>query len=323
MFRTIMTGVMISLAALTSPAAGQSSWPSKQLRLVVPFPPGGNVDVAARIVAERLQPLLGQPAIIENKPGAGGLIAGEFVAKSDPDGHTLFVGANGPVLFAPIMAGRRAYEWRNDFAPISTLTVTPIILQVKPALPAKDMKELVDLARSQPGKLNMAAPGAGSTNHLMSELMQSLSGLSLTTIQYKGNAPPTNDLVAGHVDFNFDQISVALPFVQNGKTRALAITGAARHKSLPDVPTFSEAGFGNIDGLTFTALLAPAKTPSAAIERLNGALRTILAEDTVRAKFEQIGSQALHMTPGEFRQYLEKEDARWLPVVKKLVAASK
>lgn len=323
MIRSIMASAAIALTMLAFPALAQNEWPTKPVRLIVPFAPGGNVDAAARIVAERLQPMLAQPMVIENRPGAGGLIAGEFAAKADPDGHTLFVGANGPVLFAPWLAGRRAYEWRNDFAPISTLSVTPIILQVKPSLPVKSMKELVDLAKSQPGKLNMASPGAGSTNHLMSELMQSLFGLSWTTVQYKGNAPATNDLIAGHVDFNIDQISVALPFVQSGKTRALAITGASRHKALPDVPTFSEAGFGDIDGLTFTALLAPARTPATVIERLNSVLATVLDESAVRAKFEQLGSQAVHMTPAAFRQYLEKEDARWLPVVKRLAAGSK
>jgi tripartite-type tricarboxylate transporter receptor subunit TctC len=311
--------LLLAAALITSaaPVVAQGKWPERTVKLVVPYPPGGNVDGAARIVGERMQEMLGQPVVIENKPGAGGLVAGEFVAKSEPDGYTLFVGANGPILFAPEMASRRAYEWRKDFVPISTISVTPIVLQVHPSVPAKTLKELFALAKEQPGKLNMASPGVGTSNHLMSELMQSRLGLSWVTVQYKGNAPATNDLIAGHVQFNLDQMSVALPFIRDGKTRALAVTGDKRLASLPDVPTFKEAGHPEIEGLTFTALLAPAKTPDAVVARLETTLAAVLADPAVKAKFDALGAEARSMTRAAFQAYLEKEDGTWIPIIRK------
>jgi len=317
MLRKCLFTVGLVVLAMASPATAQGTWPERTIKLVVPYPPGGNVDGAARIVGERMQILLGQPVVIENKAGAGGLIAGEFVAKSDPDGYTLFVGANGPIMFAPEMASRRAYEWRKDFVPISTISVTPIVLQVNPTVPAKTVAELFALAKAQPGKLTMASPGVGTSNHLMSEQIQSRLGLSWATVQYKGNAPATNDLVAGHVQFNFDQMSVALPFITSGKTRALAVTGEKRYPALPGVPTFKEAGHPEIDGLTFTALLAPARTPAAVVDKLNATLAQILAEPDIKAKFEALGAEAKAMSQSDFKAYLEREDATWIPVIQK------
>jgi tripartite-type tricarboxylate transporter receptor subunit TctC len=305
------------IAALCSPASAQN-WPDRPVKLVVPYPPGGNVDGAARIIANKLQEKLGQPFIIENKPGAGGLIAGESVAKAAPDGYTLFVGANGPILFAPEISSRRAYDWRKDFAPVSTISLTPLVLQVNPAaVQAKTLAEFFDLARREPGKLTMASPGAGTTNHLLSELIQSTTGLSWTTVHYRGNAPATNDLIAGHVQFNFDQISVALPFIKDGKVRALAVTGTKRASWIPDVPTFAELGYKDITGQTFTALMAPAGTSPEIINKLSATLGQILREPDVKQKFDLLGAEAVAMTPDELRKYLEAEDTTWIPVVRK------
>jgi hypothetical protein len=198
------------------------------VKLIVPYPAGGNVDGAARVIADRLQTMLGQPVIVENKAGAGGLIAGEAFAKSTPDGYTLFVGANGPVLFAPEIAKRDAYNWKRDFIPITSISMTPLVLEVHPSVAAKDLKEFFDLARREPGKLTMASPGAGTTNHLLSELVQSTLGLQWVTAHYRGNAPAINDLIGGQVQFALDQISVGLPFIKNGNVRALAVTGSHR-----------------------------------------------------------------------------------------------
>ena len=301
---------------LAAPAAAQT-WPERSVRLVVPYPPGGNVDGAARIIANKLQDKLGQPFVIENKAGAGGLIAGEMVAKSPPDGYTLFVGANGPILFAPEISGKRSYEWSRDFVPVSTISLTPLALQVHPSVPAKTLAEFFELARREPGKLNMASPGAGTTNHLLSELIQPTANVSWTTVHYKGNAPATNDLIAGHVQFNFDQISVALPFIKDGRTRALAVTGTRRARWLPDVPTFAELGYKEIVGQTFTALLAPAGTPAAVIAKLNTALTEILREPEIVEKFNLLGAEAVAMSPEETKAYLAAEDATWMPIVRK------
>lgn len=309
-------GAFVLAGAVSAPATAQT-WPERTIKLVVPYPAGGNVDGAARIIADKMQAALGQTVIVENKAGAGGLVGSESVAKADPDGYTLLLGANGPILFAPEMASRRAYEWRRDFVPITMVSLTPIVLQVHPSVPAKTVKELFELARKEPGKLTMSSPGPGTTNHLLSELLQEKLDLKWVTVQYKGNAPATNDLIAGHVQFNFDQMSVALPFIKDGKTRALAVLGAKRSQWLPDVPSLEEAGYPGIDGSTFTGLMAPAKTPPEIIARLNKELTAILNAADVKARFAALGADTVPMTPEAFTRYLEKEDATWIPVIRK------
>lgn len=310
----------IAMAAVTvvlaGPAAGQQ-WPARNVKLIVPYPAGGNVDSAARILADKLQERLGQPFIVENKAGAGGLIAAEAFAKSPNDGYTLFVGANGPVLFAPEIAKRDAYQWKRDFLPISTISMTPLVLEVHPSVKATTLKEFFDLARAEPGKLTMASPGPGTTNHLLSELAQSSLGLRWLTVHYRGNAPATNDLLGGQVQFAFDQISVALPYLKSGLFRALAVTSAHRLASLPDVPTFAELGYKDFDAQTFTGLFAPAGTPAPIVEKLHDALVAILKDAAVVDKFDKLGAEAVAMTPTEFTAYLEREDAKWIPVVRK------
>ncbi len=314
--KRLLAACTVLALALAAPAHAQK-WPERTVKLVVPYPPGGNVDGAARIVAEKLQSALAQAVVVENRAGAGGLLGSEAVAKAEPDGYTLLLGANGPILFAPELASRRAYEWRRDFVPITMVSLTPIVLQVHPSVAAKSVKELFDLARKEPGKLTMSAPGPGTTNHLLSEMLQDRMGLSWVTVQYKGNAPATSDLIAGHVNFNFDQMSVALPFIKDGKTHALAVTGAKRASSLPDVPTFSEAGFPEIEGSTFTGLMAPAKTPPEIVARLNAELGRILSDPDVKTKFQALGAETSPMSPEAFTRYLEKEDATWIPVIRK------
>jgi len=302
-------------AALSDPAAAQQ-WPTRSVKLIVPYPAGGNVDGAARIVADKLQTMLGQPFIVENKAGAGGLIAGEAFAKSTPDGYTLFVGANGPVLFAPEIAKRDAYSWKRDFLPITSISMTPLVLEVHPSVPAKDLKEFFDLVR-EPGKLTMASPGAGTTNHLLSELVQSTLGIQWVTAHYRGNAPAINDLIGGQVQFALDQISVGLPFIKNGMVRALAVTGTHRASWIPDVPTFAELGYKEFDGQTFTGLFAPAGTSAEIVGKLHDTMAAILRDTAIVEKFNALGAEAVMMTPAEFRSYLEAEDGKWIPIVRK------
>lgn len=311
----ILLAICWVLAFVVAPAAAQQ-WPERTIKIVVPYPAGGNVDGAARVLADHLQSALGQAVVVENKAGAGGLIGSESVAKAEPDGYTLLLGANGPILFAPEMTGRRAYEWRKDFVPITMVSITPIVLQVHPSVAAKSMKEFIELAKKEPGKLTMASPGPGTTNHLLSEMMQSKLGLSWVTVQYRGNAPATTDLIAGHVNFNFDQVSVALPYIKDGRTRALGVTGQQRSAWIPDVPTFAEQGYPEIEGATFTGLMAPAKTPDAIVARLNAETRKILSDPQVKAKYQAIGADTAPMSVEDFRRYLEKEEATWLPIIR-------
>jgi tripartite-type tricarboxylate transporter receptor subunit TctC len=301
---------------LMQPAAAQQ-WPARAVKVVVPYPAGGNVDGAARIIANRLQEILGQPFIIDNRAGAGGLIAGEMFAKSAPDGYTLFIGANGPVLFAPEINKRDAYNWKRNFLPVTSISMTPLVLEVHPTLPAKNLKEFLDLARKDPGKLTLASPGAGTTNHLLSELMQSTLGLEWLTVHYRGNAPAINDLIGGQVQFALDQISVGLPYIKSGMVRALAVTGSHRASWIPDVPTFAELGYKELDGQTFTGLFLPAGTPAEIVTRLHDTVATILKDPAIIEKFNVLGAEAVAMTPAEFTAYLEREDAKWIPVVRK------
>ncbi|MSQ55059.1 MAG: tripartite tricarboxylate transporter substrate binding protein [Betaproteobacteria bacterium] len=301
---------------LASPALAQK-WPEKPVKLIVPYPPGGNVDTAARIVSPGLQELLGQPVLVENKPGAGGLIAGEFVAKSAADGYTLFFTANSPLLHAPIMFRRPAYHWEKDFVAVSSVSFTPIVLQVHPSVPAKSLKELLDFARQQPGKLGMSTPSAGTTNHLLSELLQSTAGVSWLTVHYKGNAPATTAMLAGEVQMGFDQVSVALPYIKQGRMRALAVTTEKRVAALPDVPTFAEAGMNNMEAATFTAVVAPAGTPRDVVARLHDAIARVLVQKSVMERFEGIGAEARATAPDALTTYFRNEYNKWTPVIQK------
>lgn len=306
-----------ALAALLVQPAAAEPWPTHAVKVVVPYPAGGNVDGAARIIANKLQEMLGQPFVIDNRAGAGGLIAGEMFAKSAPDGYTLFIGANGPVLFAPEINKRDAYNWKRNFLPITSISMTPLVLEVHPSLPVKTLKEFLDLARKDPGKLTLASPGAGTTNHLLSELMQSSLGVQWLTVHYRGNAPAINDLIGGQVQFALDQISVGLPYIKSGMVRALAVTGDHRAPWIPDVPTFAELGYKDFDGQTFTGLFVPAGAPAEIVTKLHDTVATILRDPAVVEKFNVLGAEAVAMTPAEFTAYLEREDAKWIPVVRK------
>ncbi|WP_046059803.1 Bug family tripartite tricarboxylate transporter substrate binding protein [Paracidovorax citrulli] len=310
-------GLAATAALLAGPAAAQpGNWPDKPVKLVLPYPPGGNVDGAARIISEQLQARLGQPFVVENRPGAGGLIAGEAVARSAPDGYTFFMGANGPILFSPLIFRRNAYDWKKDFAPVSSVSFTPLVLQVHPSTPYRTLADLLAAARPGGGNITMASPGAGTTNHLVSEYLQRESGAKWLTVHYKGNAPATTDLLGGQVQFNFDQISVAQPFIQGGRTRALAVTSRERLPQLPDVPTLRESGFADFSAETFTGVLAPRGTPQPVVDRFSEALRAVLADPAVQEKFRVLGSEARGSTPRQFTQYLTQEDQRWTPIIR-------
>lgn len=305
----------LAILAFATVSAHAADWPTRPVQIVVPYPPGGNVDVAARIIAPGLEKEFGQPFVVENRAGAGGLIAGEYVARAKPDGNTLFMAANGPLLFSPIIFNRPAYHWKKDFEPISTVSLTPMVMQAHPSLEADSFDALIDYAKKNPGELNMASPGAGTSNHLISEMLQKETGAKWMTVHYKGNAPATTDLIGGQVDFNFDQVSVALPYIQAGKLKPLAVTAEKRVPSLPDVPTLEEAGLDGLVAYTFTGLLAPKGTPENIIERMSTALQKILAEPEVIEKFQKLGAEARSATPQDFQAYLEKEDKRWVPII--------
>ncbi|MBR0896743.1 tripartite tricarboxylate transporter substrate binding protein [Bradyrhizobium tropiciagri] len=305
-----------ALVLLLSGAANAQTLPERSVRLIVPYPAGGNVDGAARILADNLQTKFGQPFVVENKAGAGGLIAGEMFAKAAADGYTLFVGSNGPVLFAPEIAKRDVYDWRRDFAPVAAISMTPMVLDVHPSVAARTFQEFVELARREPGRLALASPGPGTSNHLLSELMRTTLGVNWVTVHYRGNAPAANDLIAGHVQFGLDQLSVALLYIESRLVRPLAISGNARSPSLLDVPTFAELGFDEFNSQTFTGIFSPAGTPQEIVDRLHEAVVEALSKQDVVAKFNAVGAQCVIMSVSEFRDYLDREDRKWIPVIR-------
>ncbi|HSR13390.1 MAG TPA: tripartite tricarboxylate transporter substrate binding protein, partial [Thermodesulfobacteriota bacterium] len=316
MKKILILGVVFAICwAITFPVGAQT-YPKKPVSLVVPYPPGGNVDTGARIIAEPLRQIFGKPFIVENKAGAGGMIAGEYVAKAAPDGHTLFVGANGPILYSPLIYGRSPYEWSRDFAPISPIAFTPMALVVHPSVPVKSVKELFDMIKSKPGTLKYATPGAGTTNDLLGALLAMETGGKWITAHYKGNAPALNDLLGGQVDFSFEQITTGLPHIKAGKIRALAVTAEKRIPWLPEVPTLVEQGYKDAVGVTFTGVLAPAKTPQDVITKLNEALVKIIKDKDTVDKFFAVGAEARTMSPEDFRSYMAVEYARWAKVIK-------
>jgi tripartite-type tricarboxylate transporter receptor subunit TctC len=310
--------LLVGMLGLLPAHLHAQSWPDKPIRLVVPYPPGGNVDVAARIVAPGLEKELGQPILVENRAGAGGMIAGEHVARSSPDGYTFFFTANGPLLYSPLTFGKAAYQWDKDFVPVSPVSFTPLVLQVNASLPVKTFAQLIELVGREPDKVTMASPGAGTTNHLVSELLQARTGAHWVTVHYKGNAPATQDLLAGQVQFNFDQVSVSLPYIKDGRLRPLAVTTAKRVSSLPNVPTLMELGVADFTAETFTGIVAPVGTPQAVLDRLHAALAKVASQQDVVDRFDKLGAEVRTASPGAFGAYLRKEYDTWAPVIRKI-----
>jgi tripartite-type tricarboxylate transporter receptor subunit TctC len=312
----LVAALVLGIALIQPGPARSEDWPTRTVKLIVPYPPGGNADIVGRIAAQALQADLGQPFVVENRAGAGGLIGAEAAAKAAPDGYTFLLSANGPVLYAPELAARRPYAWRKDFVPVATISLTSLALLVHPDLPAKTLPEFIALARREGEKLTFGVGGSGTSNHLLGELIQSQMGIHWTNVQYKGTAPAMNDLLGGHVQLSIDQISASLPMIRDGRVRALAVSGARRVPSLPDVPTFAEQGYKDIVGYTFVALLAPAGTPDAIVQKLSAAVSKAVHDPEVAQRIAALGAEPEAMSPEQFRAYLEKEDAVWLPVVR-------
>jgi tripartite-type tricarboxylate transporter receptor subunit TctC len=303
------------LLALTAPAAAQP-FPTKPITMVVPYAPGGNVDVTTRVLQAAIGDALGQPILVENRPGGGGLIAGDYVARSEPDGHTLLVGSNGPVILGPLTMAKPAYQWERAFAPVSSLAIATNLLVVRPSLPVKSVQEVVDYARANPGKLTLATSTIASINHFLGELFKLKAGISWTEVHYRGNALIINDLLAGHVDASFLQLVDAAAHLQSGKLRALAVPGKARAPTLTDVPTMAEAGFPEVEGVTFNGIFAPRSTPRAVVDRLSAAVRTALEKKPTIDQLAALGSQARGSTPEEFTGFLQAETTKWGELVK-------
>jgi tripartite-type tricarboxylate transporter receptor subunit TctC len=293
-------------------------WPSRPVHLVVPYAPGGPVDLSARLIAPKLQQALGQPVVVENKPGAGGNIGADFVAKSAPDGYTLVMGAIATHAINPALYARLPYDPVRDFRHVALLVQVPNVLVINNELPARTVAELVELAKRQPGKLDFASGSTGSTGHLAGELFKQLTGTYLVHIPYKGSAPAVADLLAGRVHLMFDNLASAAPNIQAGKLRALAVTTVRRSSFLPELPTLDESGLKGFDMTTWWGLMAPAKTPQPVIDRISQeALRAIESPD-LRERWRGMGSDVPAVrTPAEFTAFVERERRLYADLVKR------
>jgi tripartite-type tricarboxylate transporter receptor subunit TctC len=306
----------LMLVASSAPSLAQQ-FPTKPITLIVPYAAGGNVDISTRILQAGIGNALGQPIIIENRPGGGGTIAGDFVARAAPDGHTLFVGSNGPIMFGPMTMPKPPYQWDKAFAPVSTLAFATNMLLVRPGLPVKTVAELIDYSKKNPGKLTLATSGGVSINHFLAELLKLKTGITWTEVHYRGNAPAIQDLVAGHVDVGFQQLTDSRTYIEAGKLRALAVLGPKRAAPIPDVPTSAEAGYPDVQGITFNGVFAPKATPAAIVDKLSATIRTALQNPETIKKLAALGSEARGSTPGEFATFLQRETAKWADVMQK------
>jgi len=284
--------------------------------MIVPFAPGGNVDINARAVAPALGQVLGQQVIVENRAGAGGIIGTDAVAKSSPDGYTLLMASSSIMTNGPALYPKLPYDIVRDLAPVGRVAVVPLVIIVHPSLPARNTRELIAIAKAQDGKLVFANAGVGTTNHLIAELLMIRTGARMSLIPYKGSAPALIDLVAGHVYGHVDQISSALPYIKAGRIRAIAVTTAKRAVALPEVPTLAESGVPGFDASTVTGVLAPAKTPRDVVQRLNAALVQILAQAAVKERFAIVGAEVQPSTSDELAAWIRDDFAIWVKVVK-------
>jgi len=303
-------------AALVAGSACAQAYPNKPIRILVPFVPGGNVDITARTVAPALGDALSQAVIVENRPGAAGMVGAQALLASPADGYTLMMGSNSSLAVAPSLYPNWPYDPLKGIAPITNLAITPFVLVVRPALPAKTLDEFLKIAKEKPGELSMASGGNGSSNQLVGELFQMMTGAKFSHVPYKGTGAALVDLAGGQVDLLFDQASSTVGNVRGGKIRAIAVASAARQAALPDTPTFAEAGLRGFEIDNFTGLVGPAGMPADAVARVHAAAVKALATPLVRERFASLGVQPVGDAPAQFAATIRDDLARWSKVIK-------
>ena len=306
----------VALALLPSLCAAQA-WPAKPIKWVVPFAPGGTTDILARTISEKLTVALGVPVIVENKPGAGGGVGADLVAKSAPDGYTILGGTISTHAINASLYSNLPYDPVKDFVPITLIARVPNMLVVNPEVPAKDVKELIALLKANPGKYTFASSGNGTSQHLSGELFKSMAGVEMQHIPYEGSPPALQDVVAGHVTMTFDNITTAWPLAKAGKLRALAVTTAKRSSIAPDVPTLAEAGLPGFEIGSWQGVFAPAGTPAPIVRRLNAEIVKILRLPEINDRLAGLGAEIVADSPEEFAALVKAEVVKWSEVVKK------
>ncbi len=315
--RTVaLAAAAAALAAPAAPRAQQPAWPSRALRIVVPFQAGGATDTGARVIAEWLTKALPQPVIVENRAGAGGNIGAEAVAKADPDGYTLLMATIGTASINQFLYSRLPYDPQKDFANVSLVNSVANGVFVHPQVQAQSFQELVALAKREPGKLNYGTPGNGTSGHLSAEYLKSRAGIDIQHIPFRGTGGVIPELLAGRIEIAVDNLPSYLPHLREGRVRLLAVTSAERWFAVPDTPTIAESGIPGFEAVAWFGIQVPARTPRPIIERLAGLVRTAVRDPAVAARLRDVGSQPIGSTPEEFDRYVASENAKWREVVR-------
>jgi tripartite-type tricarboxylate transporter receptor subunit TctC len=307
---------VLLLAVLAFPAVSQERYPSKPLRLIVPFAPGGSTDIFARLIAERLAAPLGQPVVVENRAGAAGNIGAAEVVRSAPDGHTLLMATTGVMAINNALYRSMTYDAAKDLEPVIFVASITNVLIVPPDFPAKSVAELIALARKDPGKLSFASSGAGSSTHMSAELFKSMSGTDILHIPYKGSGQALPDLMSGRVSMMFENAPGAVPHIKARKVRALAVTGLKRSGAMPELPTIAESGVPGYESLSWSGIAVPAGTPRDVIEKLNKTLNSILATADMRQKLAEQGAEAIGGPPQVFVEHVRAEREKWSRLIR-------
>jgi tripartite-type tricarboxylate transporter receptor subunit TctC len=308
--------VTVALAAIACASSGAAqNYPSKPIRFVSPYAPGGGTDILARLIGQKLSERFGQPVVIDNRPGAGGIVGADIVAKSPADGYTLMLASPSPIVVAPHLHKQLPYNPLKDLAPITLISIVPAVLAVHPGVPAKSVKELVALAKSKPGQLTFSSSGNGGTGHLAGEMLKMMSGVDMVHVPYKGTGPATTAVISGEVSITFGNMISLLPHVKSGKVRALAVTTTRRSPVLPDLPTVAEM-LPDYSAGPWYGVLAPAGTPPAIITKLNQEIVKILRSPEVSQNLSSEGADPIGNSPAEFGVHIKAEMQRWGKVVK-------
>ncbi|OFW21788.1 MAG: hypothetical protein A3H27_02560 [Acidobacteria bacterium RIFCSPLOWO2_02_FULL_59_13] len=300
--------------ATTGQTYAQPQYPAKPVKIVVGFAAGGLNDVLARLIAQKLTPVMGQAFLVENRPGAGANIAAEYVARSDPDGYTLLL-SSAALAINPAISPKLTYDAQKDFAPIIRITTTKMLIMVNPSVPASTLRELISLAKANPGKLNYASAGPGSPIHLASEMFKHAAGIDIVHIPYKGSTPSLTAAVAGEVQVLVDVMPTAIPLIKSGKLRPIAVAAEKRSAALPEVPTAGEAGLPGFVATSWNGVLAPAKTPDGVIRKLNSEIAKIMVSGDMKGRVLELGAEGETSTPEEFASFLRDETAKWAKAV--------
>jgi len=303
-----------TLCATCAVSAAQPEFPTRPIRLIVPFAAGGSVDISSRILAVPLTQILGQQIVVDNRTGAGGSIGGNMVAKAAPDGYTLFAGSSGSLTANRAVYSNLPYDSLRDFAPISMINITPMVVVAHPSLPVSSIKDLVELARAQPGKIVMASAGVGTSNHLALELFQAMSGVQFLHVPYKGAGSVYADLLGGQVQTTIDQLASSVPYIQSGKLKALGVATLNRSTVLPNIPTVDESGLKGYEAASFTGVLAPTGTPQVILDRLYAAIVKAAQMPSVTERFKELAADPKTTTPREFTQFMRNDIAKWQKV---------